>query len=231
MGAGSKLLVGFVFLGLMNFAQAQTLRPLPIAVKDNRCTFVLTSIEPDEQYYLVIGSLARQGGLFRVQVRTEAAYGPESLPVEAPAMDPDWIGSIQALRERLARARSQGLPVETKSGSVSPPPQKVFHLLTGAGGLQDQVNYTAIVADLRAVGRSCQAYVDRASPDPAKLRPVLEDAVHVFDEEIYPKTTRLLGRVLDVDRDGRFTLLFTPWLGKLQNGKVAVDGFVRGSDF
>jgi hypothetical protein len=34
-----------------------------------------------------------------------------------------------------------------------------------------------------------------------------------------------------VDRDGRFTILFTGWLRRMQGGKVAVDGCVRGSDF
>src|SRR5208337_4955642 len=43
--------------------------------------------------------------------------------------------------------------------------------------------------------------------------------------------TQWFGCPLDVDRDGRFTLLFTAWLRKLQDGKVAVGGFVRGSDF
>src|SRR5262249_54805889 len=59
----------------------------------------------------------------------------------------------------------------------------------------------------------------------------LDDAVRTFDEEVHPKARQHLGRVLDVDRDGRFTLLFTPWLGKLQRGKVALSGFVRGCDF
>jgi hypothetical protein len=34
-----------------------------------------------------------------------------------------------------------------------------------------------------------------------------------------------------VDRDGRFTILLTGWLGRLQGGRVSVGGFVRGSDF
>src|SRR5262249_7865045 len=42
---------------------------------------------------------------------------------------------------------------------------------------------------------------------------------------------RHLGQARDVDRDGRFTILLSPLLGKLQAGKVAIDGFVRGSDF
>src|SRR5207253_6678528 len=40
-----------------------------------------------------------------------------------------------------------------------------------------------------------------------------------------------LGRAADVDRDGRFTILVTAWLGKLAEGKVSLGGFVRGSDF
>ena len=37
--------------------------------------------------------------------------------------------------------------------------------------------------------------------------------------------------MLDIDRDGRFTILLTGKLSALQNGKVQIDGFVRGSDF
>ncbi len=34
----------------------------------------------------------------------------------------------------------------------------------------------------------------------------------------------------DVDRDGRFTVLFSSWLTRLAGGKASVDGFVRGAD-
>jgi hypothetical protein len=63
------------------------------------------------------------------------------------------------------------------------------------------------------------------------LHPAIEDAVRTFDGDIAPRMHRRLGRPLDVDRDGRFTLLFTPWLGRLSDGAVTVSGFVRGSDF
>src|SRR5207244_1823742 len=55
--------------------------------------------------------------------------------------------------------------------------------------------------------------------------------VRTFDGDIYPQARGELGNVLDVDRDGRFTILFTGWLSRLCNGKVSLDGFVRGSDF
>jgi len=64
-----------------------------------------------------------------------------------------------------------------------------------------------------------------------QLQPAIDDAVHTFDSEVYPFARQHLGQVLDVDRDGRFTMLFTSWLGKLSGGKVSVSGFVRGSDW
>jgi hypothetical protein len=65
----------------------------------------------------------------------------------------------------------------------------------------------------------------------AELEETVATIIRTFDQEIVPWAETNLGRVEDVDRDGRFTILLTPWLGKLQDGKVAVDGFVRGSDF
>jgi len=226
-----RLLIALVLLGLLSPAPARTAPALPVAVRDDRCTFVLATAQADEQYYLVIGSLARQGGPFRVRIQTEASAGPEAIPLEPAATDLSWARRVQELNARLARARQQQSAPAVEQAPAAPPSQKVFHVLTGAGGLQDPANYTAVVADLRAVGRSCQVYVDRAHPDAVSLQSVVEDAVRAFDDEIYPKMANLLGRALDVDRDGRFTLLFSPWLGKLQHGKVAVDGFVRGSDF
>src|SRR5260370_38431736 len=84
---------------------------------------------------------------------------------------------------------------------------------------------------LRGGGKHCQVYVDHDFADADGLQPTVKDAIAVFDEEIYPKACERLGHALDVDRDGRFTILFTPWLDKLSGGKIKLDGFVRGSDF
>jgi hypothetical protein len=55
--------------------------------------------------------------------------------------------------------------------------------------------------------------------------------VQTFDAEVYPQAQKRLGQVLDVDRDGRFTILFTNRINKLGSGGSRLDGFVRGSDF
>jgi len=223
-----QVLAVCLLVGLLNAARAQPGPALPVAVRDDRCTFVLETGRPDEQYYLVIGSLARQGGPHRVHVRTEQTTEPAAIELERTAPDLSWERHVQDLNARLERARRQQ-PPEAEQAPVAPLPHKVFHLFTRAGGLQDPGNYTTVLADLRGVGRHCQVYVDRAHP--SGIGPVVDDAIRAFDDEIYPKSVRLFGSALDVDRDGRFTLLFTPVLGKLQNGTVAVDGFVRGSDF
>ena len=54
--------------------------------------------------------------------------------------------------------------------------------------------------------------------------------MRTFDEAVYPEARRRLGRCLDVDRDGRFTLFFSGRLDRLA-GNAALSGFVRSADF
>src|SRR5205814_801553 len=77
----------------------------------------------------------------------------------------------------------------------------------------------------------CQVYADRDEPRPERPRASAQEIVAAFDDEIYPTARQRLGRVLDVDRDGRFTILLTHRLAHMSKGKVALAGFVRGGDF
>ena len=75
-----------------------------------------------------------------------------------------------------------------------------------------------------------QVYVDPADlgrVDEATIR----DVVKTFDERILPVARRTIGTADDVDGDGRFAVLMSGWLGHLSDGKLAVDGYVRGADF
>ena len=62
---------------------------------------------------------------------------------------------------------------------------------------------------------------------PGLVRSVIE----LFDTDIIPRFGGLLGTYRDVDHDGRFAILLSPWLARLQGGRTSVGGFVRGSDF
>jgi hypothetical protein len=204
---------------------------VPFAVRAGSCEAVLDTADPGAQFYLIVGALAGEPGPFRVTVRTESTAAPVAVPVEPTSRSPADAALREELARRLERARGQRPPREQFPPLQTPPQQKVFYLFTGDQDFHDAGAYTAVVGALRAVGRHCQVYVDRAHADLGGLQPTIDDAVRTFDEQVYPVAQRRLGQALDVDRDGRFTVLFTGLLDRLQRGAVSLGGFVRGSDF
>ncbi|HJT75861.1 MAG TPA: hypothetical protein VJ739_01535, partial [Gemmataceae bacterium] len=192
---------------------------------------VLPTDAPGTKYYLVLGCLGRGPGPFRVRVRARPAAGPASLPVDESVPDTAWAERVAALRARLHQARRDEPPPPLYPPAAAPSPHRVFYLFTGDGDFQDAAGYAAVDADLCAVGRHCLVYLDRQEPDPARVQPTAADIVRTFDEEVYPRAEAELGHALDVDRDGRFAVLLSGRLGHLQNGRVSVGGFVRGTDF
>jgi hypothetical protein len=204
---------------------------VPLAVHDGRCECVLPTEPPDAKYYVILGSLARDAGPYRVQVRTEQVDDPVSVPVQNLAADPAWVRRTAQVHERLARARRDQAGPPSYPGAADPPRRRTFYLFVGDDKFQDPAGYAEVRGDLQAAGRHCQVYLDHDHPDPAALAPTVADIVRTFDEDVFPRAARVFGHAADVDRDGRFTVLLTGWLGKLQAGRVSLGGFVRGSDF
>jgi hypothetical protein len=203
-------------------------RPLAIAVHEGRCECVLSTARPDDKFILIIGSLSRNLEPVPVIVQTEATNRCADMEVERRRVDGAWRRHVQELHERLADARRERSLASALVPPREPPSERVFSLFVRDQEFQDPAAYVTVKGDLRGFGRHCQVYLDRDYPDPPGVQPTVEDIVRTFDDDVSPQA---LGQVLDVDRDGRFTILLTSWLGKLCNGKVAVGGFVRGSDF
>jgi hypothetical protein len=199
----------------------------PLAVHDGRLSAVLATEQPGDQFLLILGSLRRTEGALHVCLTTSATSEPETVPLEKPALDPEWQQRVAQLAERQARSRLQRWQVDDFPPRDLPR-HKVFHLLVKDTDVRNPGSYVAVTGELRGVGKYCQVYVDRNCPDQGALQPTIDDVIRTFDDEIRP---RALGHVLDVDRDGRFTILMSGWLGRLQGGQVKVSGFVRGSDF
>jgi hypothetical protein len=204
---------------------------IPVQVRDGRCECVLPTADPNDKYFLIVGSLSPSAGHYPVCLETGPADGPASLPRERPADDPAWKRRVAALAERLRRARQRGLHAGPFPPPASPPREKTFYVFVGDREFHNPRCYAAVPAELRHLGRHCQVYVDRTRAEDDVLRATVADVVRTFDEEIHPRARELLGEALDVDRDGRFTILLTGRLARVQEGKVALDGFVRGSDF
>ncbi|MFL5241754.1 MAG: hypothetical protein ACJ8FY_06570 [Gemmataceae bacterium] len=206
-------------------------RLLPVSTREGHCECVLPTARFDEKFFVIVGSLNQDLTNRRVTLRTSATSAPLSIPLENDSKPPEWIKRMEDMKSRLEKAR-QNHPLPHEYQAVADPPhRKTFHLLAKEGDLQDPGNYQEITADLIAVGRHCLAYVEHDIGDQKGIKATAQDAVATFDGEIYPQARARLGQALDVDRDGRFAILFTNRLGKLSGGKAKLDGFVRGSDF
>jgi hypothetical protein len=226
-----QLLAALVLLALVAGPPPRAAEIVPVKVCDGQAEVVLSTDDPDDRYFLIVGSLARQAGPFPVTVQTEATTAPLSLPREQPTADAAWQKRIKEQAGRLARARQMRRPMAEFPPLASPPREKVFHLFVRDKDFHNPAAYAAVPAELWQLGQHCQVYVERGRPDDAHLRAAVADAVRTFDEGVYPRARERLGQALDVDRDGRFTILFTGWLTRMQNARVALGGFVRGSDF
>src|SRR5271166_3462487 len=132
---------------------------IPLVVRDGRCSCVIA-----DSCVLVVGSLARDAGPFRVSVTSEITDAPVALPRAAAARDLEWVGRTGELRGRLDRARQVGAALEQFPASPQPARERTFYLFVGGGDLSDPAGYAAIRGALRSVGRSCQVYVDGDEP-------------------------------------------------------------------
>jgi len=231
----SRCRLGLVALALLaSPAWAQQVPPgrlFPLAVRAGRCDCVLPTAAPDDKFYLIVGSLAHAPGPYRVTIRTESTGDPVSLPPAGAPDDDGWARRTQEQHDRLARARRVQRPAGDYPAAADPPQRRGFYLFAGEDDFQNPASYVTITGELLAAGRRCQVYIDRQERDVKGLQPTVDDVVRTFDDETYPRARQAFGRALDVDRDGRFTILLTGWLGKLANGKVSLGGFVHGSDF
>ena len=202
---------------------------VPLAIEDGACELIAETGRPSDHFYLVVGSLADAGRTTRISVRTEATAAPARLAVDRTTAPALWRELMLEQATRQEKARLLRKPVAL--GPTLPPAKtRLFHVFVKERDLENPSHYAAVTADLRALGRHCQVYVDRAAGE-AGLAILTADILCTFDDEVFPWANRHLGNVQDVDRDGRFTILLTPLLGALQDGTVSVDGFVRGSDF
>ncbi len=214
--------------------RGQSLSPgqaIPLAVRDGHCECILPTPKPDDKFFLILGSTSLGGGPFRVAVQTEAVDVPASIPVENFPSESVGSRSTSKMEEKASRSPPITISESDYSPAQDPPRTRKFFLFIKERDFYNPESYITVPGELQGVGRHCQVYVDRDFGERSRLQPTVDDILHTFDEEVYPRACRTLGRAIDVDRDGRFTILVTPWLGKLADGKVSLGGFVRGSDF
>lgn len=177
----------------------------------------------NQRYLLVLGSLGAAEQDYTVKVAAE--------PTDE--VKRQNISRVEPLRLRRLTSRVPGRSTqnETNESTRSAEAVRDFHLHVTEHALENARGYHRIHARLLAEGLHVRVYLDgdqRAS----EIHPgIADELVRVFDEEVLPVSRRHLGTHRDVDGDGKFAILLTHWLGKLQGGRTSVGGFVRNSDF
>ncbi len=197
-------------------------------MREGSCDCCLPTERNGEKYLLIVGSLARDKGPFEIIC---------SIPKRPPNPSPFRLTVLRVSSPTKAKANpSAAEPCKSALDASyqplsEPPLVRYFSVFLNEAAFECPAGYATVAAKLKGLGQHCQVYVDSEDADRVVAQSTIDDIVKTFDQEIYPQTRAGLGRVLDVDRDGRFTILLTHQLGQMAKGKIALAGFVRGSDF
>ncbi len=198
-----------------------------VLVRDGRAVIEMVS---GTNEILVLACLGDPGVLHRVSLEVQEEQH-NTLPALEPVADIITLKSFrtfgQTSLEPLPAVGVEPLSDECGAGAQ----RREFWLHGTDGSLDDENQYVRVQAVPSAEGALVRVYRDvSVSPDGGFRRTVAE-IVRLMDEEIIPQTAQSLGRFRDVDGDGKIAVLLTPWLDRLQGGRVSVKGFVRASDF
>jgi len=192
-------------------------RPVAVEVRDGRASVDIPASRAGSQTLVIVSALAKGAGPF--PVRLDARPGDRARPTSWALVSPP-------------RPARRDVPPPTPTPPVvasMPPAERTFHLMVKDGDVASASSYQAVAGRLRALGRRVQVYVDPADLDGVDAETV-RDLVTTFDDKVFPVAAARFGPALDVDGDGRFTVLMSGWLGRMSGGKVSVDGFARGAD-
>lgn len=208
------------------------LEPVEVAVRPYAATqFDLVGANTPTTYIVILGCLAKRDGFSPVSLALgEPAAEHSPIPVSLARTDHEWLRSIAAKR-RMLEARRR-LRSDTHQHSVARfAPRRAFHLFVKEGDFHDADNYQQVNGQLIAIGKHCVLYVDEDDSPDSFSPEVVQQVIDCFDRVVFPRASEAFGRHRDVDRNGKFTILFSGWLGRLSNGKVSLGGFVRAGDF
>lgn len=222
--------------------------PYAVAVHSERAIFDL-GFAAKTRYLVIVGSLGPSEGHFFVDCSSHRVPAfddgsgdrifplANSRPVAAStpkvAKNQAIAGLPNAQPDRLRQVIPVGLAASAQSSSPGTiaSGSRSFSLHVTDGILEDPAQYATIHAKTIAEGRQVRVYLDEQQ-SPTNLAPgLVREIVDLFDGDIIPRFRGLLGTYRDVDHDGRFAVLLSPWLSHLQGGRTSLGGFVRGSDF
>ena len=178
-------------------------------------------LDEHHRYLLVVGSLSHDHRPHTVKLSANVISATAKLPAHKIAPLTNTPTKTNAPRVETARTHRVDQQPVNRGQAI-----RRFHLHVTDGPLDDPV-----VSRLVGEGRKVRVYLDQQQQTRELSPGVIDDVVHLLDDELLPAFRQQMGGFRDVDGDGKFTVLLSPWLGKLQGGKTSLGGFVRESDF
>jgi hypothetical protein len=210
--------------------------------------------ESDARYLLIVNSLAPAEIEQTIALTAEPIAEVQSLPIRRvptfrphrPRGESATTASAEAATRSVRAARSRSSLCAANVGpqcstddcgrgvdglAQAEPAAREFYLHVTDGSLEDPRQYVCVSARVIAEGRQVRVYWDEQASASARQQETADEIVRLLEEDIIPGFREMLGQFRDIDGDGKFSVLLTPWLDKLQGGRTSLGGFVRGSDF
>lgn len=215
-------------------------QPVGIFPDSTKLRFPL-SIQNDEEYVLIINNLERDPQTSQT-VHLSADLNPQDrLPSGCYVQNINTIPQAAHTNHRLTNVSSSDdqkkqkpvltdvKRVDLKSAQAES--ERSFFLFVTDGDLSDKNKYTRVTGQLIQQSPRVAVYLDNQQRTKELAAGLVDSIIEIMEREVLDKITRKCGPIRDVDQSGRFTILLSPWLSKLQGGKTSINGFVRPSDF
>jgi hypothetical protein len=204
--------------------------PYLVAVKNGRATVDLDCSQ-NARYLLVVGSLGSSNREFCVAGSAEPIATLRQIPRPwTPHFDCNRVATVDPDPSLgVSGPCGSGSTPTTSRDSATAARSYAMHVTDGS--LDDPNQYTTVHAHCIALGRDVRVDLDEQQTEKELPAELAKSIVTLFDDDVIPRFRARLGSYRDVDGDGRFRILLSPWLSRLQGGRTTLGGFVRGTDF
>lgn len=224
--------------GLVGWIAPREIRyPLPegvvfdVAADGGQTAFDLPLLSANEHYLLVVSNLSSDVAARQIELRCDPIHVPRLLPLQAsPVSVPERLPPLEVTGAPPDSQEAQELECGAITLATWQPFRKHrrFWLHTGQEPTELRAGWRPVDAHLAGEGQRVRVFVDVDDCVPPETTQWI---IERFEQRVAPLADAWLGPVADVDGDGKFSILLTSWLERLDGGKVALGGMVWPGDF
>ncbi len=189
-------------------------------------SIALCELPASARYRVVIGCLSDSTEECTVRLRLipSADRLPRSQPTAIPVQASGTTSAPRSVHENTGGLMPPRSP--SQLGTT-----REFFLHVTDGDLDDPKQYARITARSMACGHRVRVFLDQQLREGEVSPSRIEELVQSLEADVIPRIESQFGPLQDVDQDGRFAVVLTPWLSRLQGGRTSIGGMVRSSDF